>query len=109
MRDYVQRRYGFPGGSISVQGRGEDWDGLRAAVEKSGMPSKREVLAIIDSYDIFDGREKRLMDLQGGEPYKYMLRRCFRPCAVWRCASTTASGRSARPRPGSCSTRVRRI
>lgn len=77
MRDYLKERYGFPTHKVAVQGKGEDWNGLRAAIEKSDMKSKAEVLSIIDSYDIFDGREKRLMDLQGGDPYKYMLRTLF--------------------------------
>ena len=79
MRDYLKERYGFPTQQVSVQGKGEDWNGLREAVEKSDMRAKAAVLEIIDSYDIFDGREKRLMDLQGGEPYKYMLQTLFPP------------------------------
>lgn len=79
MRDYLQDRYGFPVGKIAVQGKGEDWNGLREAVEQSDMAAKEAVLTIIDSYDVFDGREKRLMDLQGGDPYTYMLHTLFPP------------------------------
>lgn len=79
MRDYLTGRYAMPAQGIAVKGRGEDWDGLREAVEASDMAAKHEILAIIDSYDVFDGREKALMDLRGGEPYKYMLKKFFPP------------------------------
>lgn len=79
MRDYLRERYSLPARKIAVRGAGEDWDGLREAVERSDMPEKRRILAIIDNYDIFAGREKILMDLQGGEPYKYMMRHLFPP------------------------------
>ena len=79
MRDYLTGRYAMPAQGIAVKGRGEDWDGLREAVEASDMAAKHEILAIIDSYDVFDGREKALMDLRGGEPYKYMLKNLFPP------------------------------
>ncbi len=64
---------------FSATGMGEDWDGLRLAVEQSNMSYKQEVLAIIDGVGIFNGREKMLMDLAGGEPYRYMLRTFFPP------------------------------
>lgn len=77
MRDYLQERYGFPLLHISAEGKGEDWDGLRQAVVDSDMKAKDTILSIIDSYDIIDGREKLLMELQGGAPYHYMMRHLF--------------------------------
>ena len=44
---------------------GEDWERLRELVEASTLPGRTEVLAVIDNTDIFKGREKKLMDLQG--------------------------------------------
>lgn len=60
-------------------GMGEDWEGLRAAVEESDMMYRDAVLTIIDGVDIFKGREKLLMDLAGGVPYKYMLYNLYPP------------------------------
>lgn len=79
MRDYLREHYGLPAEKVTAEGKGEDWKGLREAVEQSDMEAKDEVLAIIDAYDVFDGREKILMDFRGGDPYRYMLRNLFPP------------------------------
>ena len=77
--DYLHGRYGLPTEKVTAEGKGEDWEGLREAVGRSDMKAKDEVLDIIDTYDIFDGREKLLMDLRGGDPYRYMLEHIFPP------------------------------
>lgn len=77
MRDYLRERYDLPAGKVSAEGQGEDWEGLREAVIRSDMKYKDEVLDIIDTYGIFSGREKLLMDLRGGNPYRYMLEHIF--------------------------------
>ncbi|WP_373704877.1 hypothetical protein [Porphyromonas loveana] len=66
-------RHSFP-----ATGMGEDWDGLRHLIEEDGdMPQYDRVLSIMDRVGIHAGREKQLMDLGGGEPYRYMLRIYF--------------------------------
>lgn len=62
---------------IRVNWVAEDWDELRRLVEKSDMPRRDEVLYLIKNVGIFQGREKRLMDLDKGIPYKYMLQNFF--------------------------------
>ena len=62
---------------FEVHNIGEDWVGLCNLIEKSSMPSKEEVLKIINRYSIFNGREKKLMDLARGVPYKYMKEHFF--------------------------------
>lgn len=79
MCSYLQARYGIPAERFTAEGRGEDWDGLREAVAGSDMKYRNEVLAVIDGCSIFAGREKKLMDLRGGAPYKYMLNNLFPP------------------------------
>lgn len=79
MRDYLRSRYRLATARLTSEGRGEDWEGLRRAVESSGMEAGDRVLHIIDTYGIFNGREKRLMDLQGGKPYRYMLENLYPP------------------------------
>ncbi|MDI9604883.1 MAG: DUF3868 domain-containing protein [Bacteroidota bacterium] len=79
-KQYLASRYGLYNlPEFSAKGMGEDWDGLRRAVQQSHMSYKQEVLRIIDGVGIFDGRERMLMDLAGGEPYRYMLRTLFPP------------------------------
>ena len=41
------------------------------------MNYRDEVLFLIDQTGVFEGREKKLMDLGGGEPYAYMLKEFF--------------------------------
>lgn len=80
-RSYIISRYALHSlASFPSQGMGEDWEGLRAAVDSAiYMPYRTEVLAIIDFVDLFQGREKQLMDLAGGVPYKWMLENLYPP------------------------------
>lgn len=73
-RDYMQEHYRLPAGTdMYTLWIAEDWDGTAAALEASGKPYKNEALAVIRRYGVFEGREKQLMDLKGGEVYKRML------------------------------------
>lgn len=56
---------------------GEDWVGLRKMVEESDMQYKKEVLHIINTVPVMQGREKQLMDLKWGRPYNYMMEHFF--------------------------------
>jgi outer membrane protein OmpA-like peptidoglycan-associated protein len=65
-------------GRITVNSHSEDWDGLVEMIRADmQMPYRYEALAVIESYGIFGGREKHLMDLGQGVPYKYMYRWFF--------------------------------
>lgn len=79
MREYIQNRYHLPYGKLTSEGLGEDWVGLRKAVVASNMQDKEDILDIIDYVDIFNGRERELIRLHDGRPYKYMLRKLFPP------------------------------
>jgi len=68
----LSRRY-----PIRVNWIAEDWEMLRQLVEDSDMRYRSEVIDLIDHVDVFQGREKKLMDLKGGVPYKYMLKNFF--------------------------------
>lgn len=76
--NYLNFKYGlakrYP---VEVHYIGEDWDKLRELVDTSTLPERAEVLEIIDKVDIFKGREKKLMDLNGGVPYRTMLKELF--------------------------------
>lgn len=60
--------------SVSVA---EDWDGLSRLLTAERPYYMNEVLDIIHRYGIFDGRERQLMKLLNGVPYKDMLHRFF--------------------------------
>ncbi|MDD2438274.1 MAG: hypothetical protein PHF41_12105, partial [Massilibacteroides sp.] len=55
----------------------EDWDGLLRLLEKADIPAKEEVIGIIRTKGVFEGREKQLMDLKGGVPYREMMKKLF--------------------------------
>lgn len=75
--DYVKRAYNIPSRLFEVSSVAEDWDGLEELLAQAKPAYHSAVLDIIRRYGIFGGREKHLMDLQGGAPYKDMLRRFF--------------------------------
>ena len=77
LKQYVCSLYNFDGNLIEVSSTPEDWDGLRHMVEATDLPDKAQVLAIIDGTEILDGRERRLMELDGGTTYRYMLDEWF--------------------------------
>lgn len=79
-KQYLMRSYNLYGlQQFPAVGLGEDWDGLRCVITASEIPYRNEILSIIDHTDIFNGREKRLMELAGGYPYRYMLNTLFPP------------------------------
>ena len=86
LKAYLVREGNIPSSLIEHHAEGIAWSMLREQVAASDMTGRNEVLGIIDHtplwiYDdqgrIIDGRKKRLMDLQGGKPYDYMLEHFF--------------------------------
>ena len=74
---YIQDCYSIPADRFGVNFGGENWDGLTELVKASDMKEKDQILSIIGSTDIEDGRETKLMELAGGAPYRYMLTNMF--------------------------------
>ena len=74
---YILDAYDLPRHRIEVSSVAEDWEGLKELLQQTQPPYADAVLRIIRKYGIFNDREKQLMDLQGGMPYKDMLRRFF--------------------------------
>ncbi len=76
--DYLERNYRISDRyEVRLRKVPEDWAELRHRVEVSDMPYRQAVLNIIDTVDVFRGREKDLMKLAGGVPYKYMQKEMF--------------------------------
>lgn len=74
---YLRSMYGVPRGLIEVSSVAEDWEGLVDLLMRDNPPYRDAALRVISRYGIFNGREKYLMELQGGSPYKDMLRHFF--------------------------------
>lgn len=72
MQYNLSRRY-----PVEMDWVAEDWDKLRELVAASRMNEKDEILQIIDQVPVLKGREKLLMELNGGLPYRVMLAELF--------------------------------
>jgi hypothetical protein len=77
LKDHLLDRYGLPESLFNAKGAGEDWAGLDSLVERSYMPEKQRILEIIRGTDIFAGRERQLMELASGRPYRQMQAEMF--------------------------------
>ncbi|MBF0647209.1 DUF3868 domain-containing protein [Dysgonomonas sp. GY75] len=76
---YVDKVYTFPKETdVLSEGLGEDWTRLAELIEKdTKLDNKGQLLNIIHTVGIHEGREKKLMDMDEGRPYKYMLETLF--------------------------------
>lgn len=74
---YVKSTYGLGDVHFLVSSVAEDWDGLTELLRKDSAAYREPVLDIIRRYGIFEGRERQLLELQGGVPFQDMLRRLF--------------------------------
>ena len=77
LRGYINQHFSIPNNLYQVYFGGEDWDGLVELINASDMNYKQEVLNIISTTTVSAGRETKLMQLRGGDPYRYMLANMF--------------------------------
>lgn len=77
LRDYLATQYDFSHDMYNIVFGGENWDGLAAALDSFDVPYEDEVRRIIADVAIDDGRERQLMELRGGAPFRYMLANIF--------------------------------
>lgn len=76
LKEYVSGLYHFDAGFIRTSSEPEDWEGLRRYVEKSGLAHKQEILALIDSGEEPDRKERRIRSAYP-EDYRILLRDCY--------------------------------
>ncbi|WP_455638914.1 DUF3868 domain-containing protein [Parabacteroides sp.] len=74
---YIRDAYGLSDRLFDVSSVAEDWKGTVELLDRMKPAYYREALDVIRRYGIFNGREKRLMELEGGVPYKDMLKNLF--------------------------------
>ena len=55
----------------------EDWDSITSLVRRSDMLLREAVLDLINNVEIAKGRERMLMSLADGKPYKYLAEKIF--------------------------------
>ena len=77
LKEYIVRKFNFNGNLFKVSNVAEDWDGLVEMVKASDISQKEQVLKVIETVCIFDGREAALMRLGGGVPYRLILKDMF--------------------------------
>lgn len=73
-------RYRYPELSdrfSAIDWKGEDWLKLTKMIEDSDYSWKYSALDIIHRYGVFEGRERFLMQIQGGRPYREMYKELF--------------------------------
>lgn len=76
-KQYIIGRYKLSNLLIDANSVAEDWDGLVRLLNQKPFAYSQESLELINTYGIFQGREKKLMDLSGGVPYRKMLKELF--------------------------------
>lgn len=74
---YLTHTYRLPESLFQVTWVPEDWDGLLAMLRAERPEYADESIALIRRYAVFDGRERRLMELRAGVPYRRMLKDQF--------------------------------
>lgn len=62
---------------IQLYNGSEDWRGLYQMILSSDIEGKEQLLNIIDRVPILSGREKQLMDVAGGRPFRIMTQHFF--------------------------------
>ena len=77
LKDYLRENYVVNKIPLEVTWMAEDWDSIRSLVTQSGMPLEHAVTDIISTVDLTKGRERVLMNLAGGTPYRYLQERIF--------------------------------
>lgn len=77
LRDYLATQYDFPKNLYHIRFGGENWEGLSKALATIEMEDKAEVLDIITSIPVEQGRKMKLMQLRRGDPYRFMLKHIY--------------------------------
>ncbi len=62
---------------LEVDWISEDWDSITSLVKGSDMMLKDATLDLIDNVEISKGRERMLMSLADGKPYRYLSEKIF--------------------------------
>lgn len=76
---YLMNNYSIPEGSMITNWKGEDWDGLRKAVDAGYLSDKAQILDILDNENNVMARKSKIQKLSGGETYRILLQDYYPP------------------------------
>lgn len=76
---YLADKYELPLNQFTVNWVGEDWEGLRKAVEASNYANKNQIIDIIDNVADLDVRETRIIALDNGVTYRKLYNQFYPP------------------------------
>ncbi len=71
--NYLVTKFNVSEDKFTVKSLGEDWNGLKKAVETSSIADKAEILNIIATIDNVDARDEPLKKLSNGTTYRTLL------------------------------------
>lgn len=77
--DYLVKKYGIAKEQVKVNWHGEDWSGLKIAVEKSDLDKKSEILAVIEDESNPDARDAKLVAIDNRHTYSLLLNELYPP------------------------------
>ena len=72
--DYLKDKLNVNESLLTVEWKGEDWNGLSKVVAESSIPERQAVLDILDNTPEVILRKQKLKTLNGGITYKFLLR-----------------------------------
>lgn len=76
LKEYLQNKYGYKADLFNVTWKGEDWGGLRKAVEASDLQDKAQILNIIDASDSYAQKDRKMKSLSN---YRTLLSEYYPP------------------------------
>lgn len=77
VKDYIRTKYRADDSLMKVESEPEDWQGLRAKVDSSGLTYRPQILAIIDNIAEPDARDRKIRSLDGNHTYNYLLKNFY--------------------------------
>lgn len=75
--DYLKDKLNVNESLLTVEWKGEDWNGLSKVVAESSIPERQAVLDILDNTPEVILRKQKLKTLNGGITYKFLLREYY--------------------------------
>ena len=77
LKEYLRENRLAAGAPMEVGWIPEDWDSITSLVRQSDMMLREATLDLIANVDVNKGRERMLMELADGKPYKYLAEKIF--------------------------------
>lgn len=79
IKDYVKNIYNLDNSKFKATSVAENWEGLREFVEKSDLPHRKELLALIDDMDTYKDLDAKEWKLKSTYPedYKVIVEACY--------------------------------